>query len=386
MKPIGIYLHIPFCVQKCLYCDFVSYAGREHEIERYNTALQQEAAWYTQSGRLRDYHPTTLYVGGGTPSVAGAELERLFRAAPDWLRPEQFTETTIEVNPGTLRPGQLHRLRQLGFTRISIGVQSFHDAELRRLGRIHTSADARICFEDARRAGFENISLDLMFGIPGSTLATWEASLQAALTLQPEHLSVYNLTVEEGTPFWEQQQHGGLVLPDEEVQRAMYMHAITLLEAAGFDQYEISNFARPGLLCQHNLVYWHNAEYLGLGVNAHSYLHGCRYWNIPNLNEYIKLAAAEPFNPARPYPATVAGEERLDLTGRRGETVIMHLRLREGLNLHRFHESFGEDFEMLYASTLDKFTAFGLLEIRDGYVRLTREGLYLSNEIFQEFL
>jgi oxygen-independent coproporphyrinogen-3 oxidase len=302
--------------------------------------------------------------------------------------PEQLQEMTIEVNPGTIAFPQFRQLCQAGFHRISIGIQSLHDAELTLLGRIHNAQEALSCFHDARRAGFENISIDLMFGIPGSNAATWTTTLKQATALHPEHISMYNLTIEEETPFWQQQQQGTLNLPDEDTQLSMYQSGIALLTEAGYEHYEISNFALPGYRSRHNQVYWRNEEYLGLGAGAHSYLKGRRYANTPKLALYCASgeSAEDEFHEETPYPPTVVEEECLDSAGTMGETIMMNLRMLDGIKLSAFQQRFGASLESVYAEAIEKLRKINLIEIRDNHLRLTPEGVLLSNEVFQEFI
>ena len=345
--------------------------------------------WYVHAGLMEEYQPCTLYVGGGTPSIAVDEVVSFLETHGEWLLPDSLREATIEVNPGTVMASQFRQLRRAGLTRVSIGVQSFHEQELRTLGRIHTRENALICVREAREAGFETISLDLMFGIPGSNLNTWTSSLHEAINIQPEHMSVYNLTIEEGTPFWEQQQLGQLSLPAEEMQIEMYDVGRQILADAGYDQYEISNFALPGYQCQHNCIYWRNDEYLGLGAGAFSYLNGRRYWNVADLGLYVRQnagAALSSWNEDTPYPPSVKGEECLDLFRKVGETAIMNLRMRDGIDLTVFRQRFGLAVENVYAEPIQHLTSIGLLEIQGNHLRLTQQGILVSNEVFQEFL
>jgi len=336
-------------------------------------------AWYLQQGFWSEYSPATLYVGGGTPSLAIPELLAWLAKYRESRVLNAAQEVTMEVNPGAISAAQLQQLVQAGFTRLSIGVQSFHDEELRILGRIHTRDEAFACVQAAREAGVQNLNLDLIFGIPEADRMMWVSSLKTALALEPEHLSLYNLTLEEGTPFWQQSQQGELTLPSEEVQLDMYETGMTMLTCAGYEQYEISNFARPGYRSQHNQIYWQNGEYVGLGAGAYSYLKGRRYWNHADLQHYLTAWLNEQ------HPA-VAGEERLSPAEQIGETIIMNLRMLEGIDLERFRRHFGQALETLYAETIEKFSALGLLEIQDNRLRLTSKGLFLSDEIFQGFV
>ena len=389
MTQIGVYLHIPFCVKKCAYCDFVSYSGKEQKIPAYFAALRQELDWYGQRHFFEDYTPVMLYAGGGTPSLTTAELIRFLQKTEECFAVKNLQERTIEVNPGTITSTRFQQLRQAGFNRVSIGIQSLHNAELAILGRIHGREEAIGCVDAARNAGFENISVDLIFGIPGSGLAHWQHTVEQAMRLHPQHVSLYNLTVEENTPFWDLQQQGKLSLPDEDTQLAMYALGISLLEAAGYEQYEISNFALPGYRSQHNQIYWRNEHYLGLGAGATSYLRGYRYTNTPDLEAYLAGAASIAAGQCQAdalYPPTVVAAESLDLAGTPGETIMMNLRLLEGIDLKAFQERFGINLEDEYANTLDKLQALELLEIQENSIRLTSKGILLSNEVFQEFL
>lgn len=385
MPPLGLYIHIPFCVKKCWYCDFASQADKFELIHQYVEALGRELAFYDKRGLFRRYTPVTAYVGGGTPSLLSNELARIAAAYRELLHWDALTEKSLEVNPGAVTDEQLCRLYDAGFNRVSIGAQSFGDDELRALGRIHTPDHALACFYQAREAGFRNISLDFMFGIPDSTLDRWEMSLRRAIDLGPEHISMYNLTIEPGTPFGELQRQGRLRLPDEDTQLAMYEHGIQRLTEAGYEHYEISNFARPGYRCRHNEIYWRNEDYLGLGAAAHSYVQPRRYWNTPDVVAYIVGSVEDVAEEAR-YPATVSGEEALELPARMGETIMMNLRLREGVNLAAFETRFGVRLESRYAEVIERLMATDLVELTDSHLRLRPRGLYLSNSVFQEFI
>lgn len=390
--PLGLYLHIPFCARKCAYCDFSSYAGQTHKAPQYVLALYQEFLWYLRQGLWERYHPYSLYIGGGTPSLIAEELLSFVQHISSDLPLSSFIERTVEINPGTIRLQQLQQLRQAGFNRLSIGIQSFHDDELRLLGRIHSSDDVIHCVQGARQAGFDNISLDLISALPSSSLSQWQESVSRAIDLKPEHISIYNLTVEEGTPFWQQQQTGKLVLPDEDLQVEMYQQACTLLAEAGYEHYEISNFARPSFRSGHNQIYWKNEEYLGLGAGAHSYLNGTRYGNTADVDSYIRQCGTMPTpqkgktNFSAFYPLTVEHRECLSHERQIGETIMMNLRLIEGLNLQRFQQRFGQRLEDIYPRELEKLSSLELIEVRNGHLRLRPRGLLLANEVCQEFL
>jgi oxygen-independent coproporphyrinogen-3 oxidase len=385
MPPLGFYIHIPFCVKKCDYCDFASYADKYQFVHQYLDALGREIEFYSKKGMLRHYTPETLYIGGGTPSLVTEGILKVlttYRTALQW---DALLEKSIEVNPKAVTPEQLRALQKAGFNRISIGIQSFNNEELHTLGRIHSRDDALECVRQAREAGFRNISIDLMFGIPASALSSWERSLQQAIELEPEHVAMYNLTIEAGTPFERFQQQGRLELPDDDLQLAMYEHGIQQLSEAGYEQYEISNFARPGFRCAHNQMYWRNDEYLGFGAAAHSYIQDRRYWNASEVIAYI-VKSVETVEGDVLYPATVVGEETLNTPARMGETIMMNLRMLDGIDLDAFEARFGVRLESVYAETLPSLLENELLEITEHHLRLTQRGLYVSNSVFQEFL
>lgn len=383
MTPIGLYVHVPFCVRKCAYCDFASYSGRDADLPAYMDALAREAACHAARGVFDEYAVRTAYVGGGTPSLAADRLADFLAAHRMWLFPNA-EEITIEANPGTIGLPGLRRLFDAGCNRLSIGLQSLHDRELRTLGRIHSRDDALRCVQAARQAGFRNLCLDLMFGIPGATLADWLATLRETIALAPEHVSAYNLTIEAGTPFAELREQGKLNVPDDGAQVEMYDAAVAELAAAGYEQYEISNFARPGFRSQHNQIYWRNEEYIGLGAAAHSYLRGCRYWNASALDDY--LARSRSNAPPSDFPPTVDGHETLDLAGAMGETMMMQLRLRDGVDLRQFQRRFGLSIKAVYGEQIAELCAEGLLEINQTRLRLTMRGVRFANEAAQRFL
>lgn len=356
-------------------------------IVPYCDALRQELDWYAQHSFFDDCLPLTVYIGGGTPSLATTAILRFIQHAEKILTFDTLQELTIEVNPRTITYSGFRQLRQAGFNRVSIGVQSLHDRELETLGRIHTVQEAISCFQSAREAGFDNINLDLIFGIPRSDLGSWQATLEQVIRLGPEHLSLYNLTIEKETPFHVLQQQGKLFLPDEATQIMMYQTGMTLLTQAGYEHYEISNFARPGRRSQHNQIYWHNEEYLGLGAGATSYKDGCRYANTSNIEAYItQIAASGEIQENCLYPATVVEFEQVDFAAVIGETIMMNLRLIEGIDLAAFSRRFGVDLQKFHAHALDKLYALNLIEKNENYLRLTSKGVLLSNEVFQEFL
>jgi len=374
---IGLYIHIPFCASKCYYCDFNSYAGKGNLATGFFEALAREAEHYLKRGAF-DAGVKTIFFGGGTPSLYIKEIVSfletyfpLFRVAPE-------AEITLEANPGTITREKFKQLKDSPINRLSFGFQSFHPALLKKLGRTHSVEDSLQALYLAREEGFHNINCDLIFATPGQSLEMWREDLERLIKLCPEHISTYNLTIEEGTKFWEWQRLGTFRMPDEDLQLAMYQLSIELLTAAGYQHYEISNFARPGFRSEHNQIYWRNEEYLGLGPGAVSYLSGRRFSNVRPIGAYMKRLQ----NGSLP----VEEEEKVSLPMQMAETLMMHLRLREGMPLEYFQSRFGVPVEAVYKLTLEKLSRLKLVEIAEGHLRLTREGLYLANEVFMEFL
>jgi len=376
---IGLYIHVPFCISKCRYCDFVSYPFDSGAVRKYLTALEREMKLY---GRILDAageQVATVYVGGGTPTCLSAgDLEAVLNAGRRFFRFLPDAEITVEANPGTVDADKLTVLRAAGVNRLSLGVQACQEDLLRRLGRIHDFRQAVEAVHLARRAGFGNLSLDLIFGIPGQTAERWRACLERVLELAPEHISAYGLQIEEDTPLGRAVKAGAETPCDEEAELVMFRETIAVLTASGYEHYEISNFARPGFQCRHNLRYWRNEEYLGLGPAAHSYRHGRRYNNVEKIDAYAdRLAAGEP---------PVDAAERPPLRTAMGETVFLGLRLIGGLSLEDFAARFGKRAEEVFAPQIGRLTALGLLEIKDGRLRLTSRGLPVANRVFVEFV
>jgi len=385
--PLSVYVHIPFCLAKCGYCDFNSYAldglialGRAGEdwAARYADALIREAEGRSRALGIGGRRVETVFFGGGTPSLMPPgetarlldALRRLFRLAPD-------AEVTAEANPGAADAARFAALRAAGVNRISIGVQSFDDEALRRLDRVHGGEEARAAFRAARAAGFDNVSLDLMFGIPFQTVEAARADIEAALALGPEHLSAYELTIEPGTAFHALHGRGELRgLPDEETALAMWRMRDRLLARAGFERYEISNFARPGRRCRHNLNYWKRGEYLGLGAGAHSFVGNKRVWNHARPDAY-QAQAEDP----------TSGEEIVgDPAKAMGEALMLGLRLREGVSLGEVARACGADPEEAFGALFEELGRGGLLERENGAIRLTSRGTLLANQVLARFL
>lgn len=374
-----MYIHVPFCLQKCLYCDFTSYPVNQGQVERYLEGLQREIYYYGDMLHSSDKHIATIFVGGGTPTclmpgqLAGLlELvSRVFTVAGD-------AEITVEANPGTVTLASLQELRAAGFNRLSLGVQSTHPSLLKLIGRMHDFAQARQAVQFARRAGFANLNLDLIFGLPTQTAAQWRQSVYEILSLQPDHLSCYSLQLEEGTPLAAAVEQGRLAACPEERELAMYYSAIEILTAAGYRHYEISNFARPGCSCRHNLLYWHNRPYLGLGPAAHSHLMGCRWGNVEDVDQYFMLLQEG----QRP----ILEIHQLSRREQMEETVFLGLRLLQGVSLQEFYQRFGVPLTEVFAQQIRQLTNSGLVELVSGHLKLTGKGLPLANQVFAQFV
>ena len=369
----AIYVHIPFCLRRCTYCNFNTYAGLGRLIPDYIEAVQKEIE------RAPETRALTLYFGGGTPSLLSPpQVETLLTTVRRRFGLPPEAEVTLEANPGTVDPDRLRRFRDLGINRLSLGVQSAHDDELRLLGRLHTWTEAVEAVRAAREAGFDNLNLDFIYGLPGQTLDRWRATLEAALRLEPNHLSLYALTVEEGTPLADRIARGDLPPPDDDLAAEMYELAEEMLMEAGYVHYEISNWAQPSHECRHNLTYWRNEPYLGFGAGAASWWAGRRWTNVHHPAEYIaRVSQGEsPVDEAEPIPP------QLEM----GETMMMGLRLMEGVSDARFRGSFGLGLEDVYGDELAEMQRLGLLTWDGEAARLTRRGRLLGNQVFQRFL
>ncbi|NLX11614.1 MAG: radical SAM family heme chaperone HemW [Chloroflexi bacterium] len=385
-SPLALYYHIPFCQIRCTYCAFNTYTRLESLIPGYAEALIRETRLVAGSARRP---AVTIYFGGGTPSLIPPRLiaplldacAEVFDLAPD-------VEITLEANPGTTDRAYLQELRAIGVNRLSVGMQSAHARELHLFARGHGVDEVRETVTLARAAGFENISLDLIYGVPQQTLDMWQTSLETALDIGPDHLSMYSLGLEDGTPMQRWVERGHLPAPDSDLAADMYEWADERLARAGFEQYEISNWARPGLACRHNLHYWRSLPYLGLGAGAHGYAGGKRTVTVLHPAHYIERIQQQPA--PLPYPASAATDtiEPIDARQAMVETMMMGLRLvQEGVALSTFRAWFGRDLWEVYGAELDRLIAFGLVELPTAdQVRLTPRGRLLGNHVFAEFI
>ncbi|MGE5554429.1 MAG: radical SAM family heme chaperone HemW [Betaproteobacteria bacterium] len=393
-RPAHVYVHVPFCVRKCAYCDFVSYplalTGGNQAVHCYLEALAREASWYAE--RLDPLPVRTVYLGGGTPSLLSPSQLRQFMAVLSGaLGPwAEGAEVTVEVNPGTIDAAKFSALREAGVNRLSLGVQSFDEGLLRRVGRFVASGAVYAAVQEAREAGFANLSLDLMFGLPGQTVGSLREDLRRAVDLAPEHLSVYALTLEEGTPLAEEVRAGRTALPGEEAEAEMFAVVNEFLPEAGYRHYEVSNFARPGFASVHNLAYWHNEDYLALGPAGGGHLGFVRYRNCPGLADYARLLQEEREEAARAgLPLSPAAVEVEQLSDRQamGETAFLALRLlEEGLNRASFRRRFGRDPLEVWSEEIARLSGEGLVAVAPEAVRLTPAGLPLANRVFSAFV
>lgn len=378
---VGVYAHLPFCLQRCSYCDFNTYAGLESLYGPYVAALVEEARSFS------GFPPAcTLYLGGGTPTVLPPDLIRsVIGACVGLFGLPPGAEITCEANPGTLNGSYLAGLRACGVNRLTLGAQSFRESELRLLGRIHSAHETAETFRAARGAGFDNLCLDLIYGLPLQTLTAWRDTLEAALRLSPEHLSMYALSVEEGTPLYKKVAAGRYPSPDDDLVAEMYEVAEEALQEAGYVHYEISNWARPGRECRHNLLYWRNLTYLGLGAGAHSSYSNRRWWNVRDVAGYIR--AVREHTPGRQPSPVAVGEERIGKELSMAETMMLGLRLVvEGVRVAGFERRYGVSPLDAYGEVLCRLRGGGLLEWDSEKILLTKRGRLLGNVAFREFL
>ena len=367
MTQAGLYIHIPFCSSRCSYCDFATGLYQSELAERYVRALVAEIRSSAEAGA----RVNTIYFGGGTPSLLDpAQLDRILVAVRDQFDVDAASEITLEINPGSVTPEKLLDFRKLGINRASFGAQTFDDRELAKLGRSHTAADARRTFQDLRTAGFDNVSFDLIAGLPGQTLAGWERNVDEALSLQPEHFSFYLLEVHSGTPLAQHIERGLQPVPDEDLAAVMYERMLERAVAAGYEHYEISNLCRPGFDSRHNTKYWTGEPYFGFGCSAHSYDGKFRRWsNHRDVLEFVK-SVEQKFSPIRETQILTENDVR-------AESVFLGLRLMRGVKASLLKE---------HETDLERFREAGLLKLDGDFVKLTRSGALLSNDVFSPFV
>jgi len=373
---LALYFHIPYCKQKCPYCDFNSY---DNGINKdFVTALKEEIG--IKSKNIDQYQIGSVFFGGGTPTTLSSfQITDILNFCFNKFSIKSDCEVSIEVNPGTIDYQYLKLLRSKGFNRLSLGCQSFNDDLLKKIERIHNCDETFQSISAVRKAGFKNISLDLMFGLPGQSFEIWEETLQSATQLKPTHISVYNLTIEKETPFYDQLRKGILILPSEELQSKMYKRAVEYLSQAGYVHYEISNFAVKGYECRHNKVYWNNNEYVGFGPGAASYLNGTRSKNILSPEKYIETLLEKKEIP-------LFEKETLDQKKSMWETLMLGLRMVKGINLSDFEKRFGKTLDSEFDEKIRKLRNEHFLEYSDKKLKLTRKGILYSNEVFVELI
>lgn len=382
-KDLELYIHIPFCVKKCAYCDFLSGSQDEETIEKYIESLLDEIrAHGSKKDFVSNYEVTSIFIGGGTPTTLNvSQTQRIFDTLKATFQISQDAEITIEANPGTVTREKLETYRTCGINRISFGLQSTNNEELKLLGRIHTYEEFLESFSLARECGFDNINLDLISAIPKQTLASWEETLQNVIKLNPEHISAYSLIVEDGTPFakvYGEGCPGEKDLPNEEEERKIYYRTEELLKTAGYHRYEISNYAKEGKECRHNLGYWERKEYLGIGLGSASLINNTRYKNTDDLTYYMEHAGE--LTVIREDIQVLSTKEQME------EFMFLGLRKVEGISETEFKDCFDIEVDKYYGDQLDKLEREKLLERKDECIRLTSRGIDISNYVLSEFI
>ncbi len=389
-RELELYVHIPFCVKKCAYCDFLSAPAGEREIRAYTDALIREIR--SRGKNYREYRVSTVFLGGGTPSVlSGEDTARIFRALKESFDMTENPEITLEANPGTVTEEKAAVWKNLGINRISIGLQSVNDRELKMLGRIHTFREFLNTWELVRNIGFYNVNIDLISAIPGQTAESWESTLRTVAELGPEHISAYSLIIEENTPFYTQYGEGETrdsffpPLPDEDEDREIYQRTASVLKEYGYHRYEISNYAREGYECRHNLGYWGRKEYLGLGLGASSLIRECRFHNTVDMRQYMHVYG-ETGKKTDAQESALEEEEKLSVEDQMEEFMFLGLRRMDGISPEDFRAAFDRDIMEIYGEKLIKLEKQGLITNSGDRIRLTERGIDISNYVFTEFI
>ena len=373
MKKISLYIHIPFCKQRCFYCDFPTFAGKERFREEYIDALIKEI-----KEKCSDYLIKTIFIGGGTPSyLEENELEKLLMAVSK-LNLLDKLEYSMECNPGTVNENKLKIMKKYGINRISFGLQSCNDNLLKKIGRIHTFKEFLENYNLARKVGFDNINVDLMYGLPNLNIQDWKNTLESICELKPEHISAYSLIIEEGTAFYKLYEKDKLELPSEDEERVMDKITKDILKDNGYHQYEISNFSLDGKECEHNKVYWSLEEYIGVGSASSSYMDGYRFANTSNINDYIEKISNNVSVVIDKYENSIEDEME--------EFVFMGLRMVSGIDLLKFEKKFGVDINSIYKEIIEKNIKDGLLVVQKNKMFLTAKGMELSNSVMSDFI
>ncbi|MEG2972662.1 MAG: radical SAM family heme chaperone HemW [Clostridium sp.] len=363
----SLYVHIPFCARKCLYCDFNSITDRSLENEYIERLI-------TEIERLPEENFKTIFIGGGTPTILSIEnLEKLLTC----LKKYSPIEFSVECNPGTLNEDNLTVMKKQGINRLSIGLQSSDNHVLKKLGRIHSYEEFLESYRNARKLGFNNINIDLMFAVPGQSFEMYKDTLDRIVSLNPEHLSAYSLIVEEGTPYFTMREKGKLTVVDEDIEREMYDYTIEFLQSRGYKWYEISNFAKNNLESKHNVVYWSTDDYYGVGAGAHSYVNRYRYSNPKSIGEYIAYVDSS---------SNIYDKEYIDESAAMEEFVFLGMRMMKGISKEEFNKRFNKNIYSVYKDQIEKLTRLGLIEEVEDRIKLTRRGVSFSNSVFVEFL
>lgn len=384
-KQLELYIHIPFCVRKCAYCDFLSAPADKDTIDAYVTALVRDIRMHKDMAD--DYQVSSIFVGGGTPSLLDvSQISKIFMAIQDTFSVADDAEITIECNPGAVDAGRIRRYRELGINRVSIGLQSTLNYELKSIGRIHTYTQFLDTYYLFRNEGFENINIDLMSALPNQGIDSYEESLERVIRLKPEHISAYSLILEEGTPLKDriekELEKGIRTLPTEEDERQMYELTEKMLQSAGYVHYEISNYAKPGKECRHNIGYWERVPYLGLGLGASSLIEETRFKRPENLKEYINILSADPVDQKKLQTEV----QKLSKRNQMEEFMFLGLRMIEGVSRKEFEENFGHTLEDVYGRVIRDLSSKGLIDVTRKGIRLTKRGVDVSNYVMSEFL
>lgn len=376
MKDLSLYIHIPFCIKKCGYCDFISFTYDEEKIEKYLNYLEKEIKFYKKE--LKDYSIKTIFIGGGTPSLlSGNQMIKLMNVLRDTFDLSKVVEISMESNPGTLLKENVELYKKAGINRISVGVQTLNNKSLKSLDRIHDVDEVYKAIEMIKKVGINDFNMDLMFGLPGQSLSDLEESIEGFIKLNPTHISAYSLKYEEGTKFYSKLEEGMLKETSDELDRDMYHLIIEKLKKAGYFQYEISNFSKINYKCKHNLVYWKNKEYIGMGIGAHSSFDNKRFNNAETLDEYYKL-----LDKKKPIVFVEEIEKDVSLF----ETIMLSLRLDEGLDIKLLNNRYDINFKLKYKSQIKKLLDLQLVLEDSNVLILTQKGKDLSNQVFLEFL
>ena len=381
MKELGIYIHIPFCKQKCYYCDFISYANKEEKVKEYIESLQKEIELESDRYKNEEYEITTIYIGGGTPSFIDASyIERIINTIKQNYKLYENPEITIEVNPGTINEEKIRKYKDIGINRISIGLQTTKDNLLKQIGRIHTYEEFLNCYQIVQKVGVDNINVDLMLGLPNQTLEDLKESLREVINLKPNHISLYSLILEENTVLEKQVSENELELPSEDIERKMYWETKKILEQNGYIHYEISNFSKKGYESKHNLNCWNQKEYLGFGVAAHSYIKNKRYCNTNNIEEYIKNVQNGKILSNR----TIC--EIQNKIEEQKEYMLLGLRKIQGIDIQEFKNKFIDNPIYIFHKELEKLVKEELIEVDLNQIKLTSKGLDFANLVWEEFV